>query len=254
MQRRLFSLAVMATAATAATALPRIAYGMTAELAGAASAVMHVSTLLEQDPATVIAELVVAEAYRRLGMGLEVHRVPGERSLVSANDGLMDGELYRKVGIERDYPNLIIVPVPLQMYEIVIFTRDTTFIVNGWESLRPFTIGFVRGIKIVEAATAGMRTEPVPTMQQALQKMTMGRTDVVVGNRASGLAAAKALKMDDIRVLLPPLASFPVYHYVHRKHEALVPRLTSALQQMHKEKVMERIQRQVLGELMPALP
>jgi polar amino acid transport system substrate-binding protein len=253
MQRRLFSLAAMATAATAA-ALPRTVYGMTAELAGAASAVMHVSTLLEHDPATVIAELVVAEAYRRLGMGLEVHRVPGERSLVSANDGLMDGELYRKVGIERDYPNLIIVPVPLQMYEIVIFTRDTTFIVNGWESLRPFTVGFVRGIKIVEAATVGMRTEPVPTMQQALQKMTMGRTDVVVGNRASGLAAAKALKMDDIRVLLPPLASFPVYHYVHRKHEALVPRLTAALQQMHREKVMERIQRQVLGELMPALP
>lgn len=253
MQRRL--LTIGAIAAIAAT-LPRPLYGFTPELLGAASAaaVMRVSTLLEHDPATQIAELVLAEAYKRLGMTLEVHRYPGERSLVSANDGLTDGELYRKVGMERDYPNLIIVPVPLQLYEIVIFTRDTHFIVNGWESLRPFTIGFVRGIKIVEASTVGMRTEPVPTMQQALQKMTMGRTDVVVGNRVSGLAAARALKMDDIRVLGPALASFPVYHYVHRKHEALVPRLTAVLQQMQKEKIIERIQRQVLGEAMPPLP
>ncbi|GAB2842217.1 transporter substrate-binding domain-containing protein [Pseudoduganella ginsengisoli] len=249
MDRRLFNIAAVAATASA---LPRPALAQ--ELLAAAAGVMHVSTLLEQDPATQIAELVVAEAYKRLGMNLQVHKYPGERSLVSANDGQTDGELYRKVGMERDYPNLIIVPVPIQIYEIVIFSRDTTFIVNGWESLRPFTIGFVRGIKIVEASTTGMRTEPVPTMQQAFQKLAMGRTDVVVGNRASGLAAARALKMEDIKVLSPALASFPVYHYVHRKHEALVPRLTAAMQQMQKEKVMERIQRQVLGEVLTPLP
>ena len=254
MQRRRFAIATLVPAFGWAAPTCALAGGQ--DLAGAAGAmaVMRISTLLEQDPATAIAEQVLAEAYRRLGMALEVQKYPGERSLVSANDGLTDGELYRKVGMERDYPNLIIVPVPLQQYEIVIFTSDTTFPVNGWESLRPFTVGFVRGIKIVEANTAGMRTEAVPTMQQALQKMAMGRTDVVVGNRASGLAAARALKMDDIRVLAPPLASFPVYHYVHRRHEALVPRLTAVMQQMHKEKVMERIQRQVLGDSLPLPP
>lgn len=218
---------------------------------GAAEAeqkVMRISTLLEIDPATTIAEQVLGEAYKRLGMSLQVQKYPGERSLVSANDGTTDGELYRKVGMERDYPNLIIVPVPLQTYEIVIFTRGTSFNVSGWESLRPFTVGFVRGIKIVEQNTLGMRTEAVPTMQQAFQKMVMGRTDVVVGNRTSGLAAIKALKLDDVRIMAPPLASFPVYHYLHKKHEALVPRLTAVLTQMQKEKVIERIQKTVLAE------
>lgn len=210
--------------------------------------VMRISTLLEIDPATTIAEQVLTEAYKRLGMVLQVQKYPGERSLVSANDGSTDGELYRKVGMERDYPNLIIVPVPLQTYEIVIFTRGTSFIVNGWESLRPFTVGYVRGIKIVEQSTLGMRTEPVPTMQQAFQKMVMGRTDVVVGNRNSGLAAVKALKLDDVRIMTPSLASFPVYHYLNKKHEALVPRLTAVLAQMQKDKVIERIQKAVLGE------
>ena len=112
--------------------------------------VMQISTLLEKDPATTIAIRVIEEAYRRLGMSMAVNYLPGERSLYSANNGEMDGELYRRLGMERDYPNLIILPVPLLTYEIVIFTQGTTFVVNGWESLRPFAIGFVKSIKIIQ--------------------------------------------------------------------------------------------------------
>ncbi|MCX7217725.1 MAG: ABC transporter substrate-binding protein, partial [Burkholderiales bacterium] len=60
---------------------------------------MQISTLSEQDPATSIAELIITEAYRRLGMQVVVRKLPGERSLRSANNGEMDGELYRKLGM-----------------------------------------------------------------------------------------------------------------------------------------------------------
>jgi polar amino acid transport system substrate-binding protein len=214
-------------------------------LAAAADAKeIHISTLIGNDPSTHVAELVMAEAYRRIGRVLVMHKLPGERTLVMANEGTMDGELYRKLGMEREYPNLIIIPVPLLTYEIVIFTRGTDFVVNGWDSLKPFTIGYVRGIKIVKENTAGMKTEAVPAMEQAFQKLTMGRTDVVVGNRVSGLAAAEALKIDDVKVLSPALASFPVYHYVNKKHAALVPALQAALQAMKADKTIEKLQKQ----------
>jgi polar amino acid transport system substrate-binding protein len=135
---------------------------------------MQISTLLETDPATTIAERVLHEAYRRLGLSIVVNKLPGERSLFAANHGQMDGELYRKLGMERDYPNLQIIPVPLLTYEIVIFTLGTSFVVNGWESLRPFTIGFVKGIKIIEQNTQGMKLEPTATMHQAFLKMSLG--------------------------------------------------------------------------------
>ncbi len=216
------------------------------DAAAAPQGEMHISTLLGNDPASQIAEQVMAEAYRRVGRKLVLHKLPGERTLLMANEGRMDGELYRKVGIERDYPNLIILPVPLLTYEIVIFTRGTEFMVSGWESLRPFTIGYVRGIKIVAENTGGMKTEAVPTMEQAMQKLTMGRTDVVVGNRLSGLAALAALGVDDVRTLAPALASFPVFHYVHKKHAALVPDMIAALQAMKADKTIERLQREAL--------
>lgn len=204
---------------------------------------INISTLVGTDPATAMAEQIMREAYRRLGISLVLHRLPGERTLVQANEGKMDGELYRKLGMEREYPNLVIIPVALQTYEIVIFSRGTSFVVNGWESLRPYTLGFVRGIKIVQENTHGMKIEAVTTMPQAFEKMMMGRTDLVLGNRISGMAVIKALNLDGITVLEPPLASFPVYHYVHKKHEALVPELTRVLRQMQADKTIERLQR-----------
>lgn len=220
--------------------------GMLATAAMAeAQPVMNVSTLVGEDPAAIISEQVLREAYRRLGRKLVVHQLPGERSLVQANDGTMDGELYRKLGMDRDYPNLIIVPVPLLTFELVIFSRGTTFPVNGWESLRPYTLGFMRGNKIAQENTKGMKAEPVPTLQQAFEKLNMGRTDLVLGHRASGMAVVRSQKLEGITVLEPPLASFPVYHYLNRKHEALVPELTRVLKQMQADRSIERIQRSV---------
>ncbi|MFZ6657773.1 substrate-binding periplasmic protein [Undibacterium sp. TJN19] len=209
---------------------------------------LQISTLIEKDPATSIAEKIIDTAYRKLGLNMFVHYLPGERSLRSANNGEMDGELYRRLGMERDYPNLIIVPVPLLTYEIVIFTHGTSFIVNGWESLRPYTIGFVKGIKIIEKNTLGMKLETAPTMRQAFQKMILGRSDVVIANRASGLAALNELKQTDVSVLTPPLATFPVFHYLNKKHEALIPALTTTLQKMQKDKTIENIQNTVMAE------
>ncbi len=203
--------------------------------------VMHVSTLVGEDPAATVSEYVLREAYRRLGRTLVVQQLPGERSLIYVNEGKMDGELYRKLGLERDYPNLVIVPVPLLTFELVIFSRGTSFVVHGWESLRPFTLGFVRGNKIAQENTQGMKVEQVATMHQAFEKLVMGRTDLVLGNRASGMAVVRSQKLDGITVLDPPLASFPVYHYLNKKHAALVPELTRVLKQMQADHTIERI-------------
>jgi polar amino acid transport system substrate-binding protein len=208
---------------------------------------IDISTLVGADPAGDVAEKIMLEAYRRMGIALTVHRQPGERSLVSANSGEMDGELYRKVGMELVYPNLVIVPVPLQTYEIVVFSLGTRFTIAGWDSLRPYSLGFVRGVKIIEQNTTGMRIFPVQTIDQAFQMLSLGRIDVVIGNRRSALAAIKAMKLDGVQMLEPALAAFPVYHYLNKKNAALVPRLGNVLQQMRNEKLIEKIQNSVYG-------
>ncbi|MBB4844181.1 polar amino acid transport system substrate-binding protein [Paucibacter oligotrophus] len=212
-----------------------------------AQPLMRISTLLEGDPATLIAERVMREAYLRLGIALEVQAMPGERSLISANSGETDGELYRKMGIDKSYPQLIRVPVPLQTYEIVVFTKLEPFKVEGWESLRPYKIGFVKGIKIIEEKTLGMQAESVATMHQAFTKLDRGRSELVLANRVTGLASLRAHQFQGVKVLLPPLASFFVYHYLNKKHAALVPKLSEVLKHMEQERTLQRIKEDVLA-------
>lgn len=215
----------------------------------AASNVYPIATLLENDPATVIASRILELAYKRLNLQLKVEQLPGERALRSANNGEMDGELYRRAGIEKDYPNLVQVAVPLMNYEIVVFCRDPSMVVPNWEALRPFAIGFVKGVKIIEANTLGMRADPTPTLRQAFMKLMLGRSDLVVANRLSGLAALRELNLDEMRVLSPPLAKFPVFHYLHNKHANMVPQLVKVLTQMQEEKLIAEIQNAVSHEL-----
>jgi len=212
-----------------------------------AQQVMRISTLLEQDPATMVAERVMREAYRRMGFALEVQAMPGERSLISANAGETDGELYRKAGIDKLFPNLVRVPTALLTYEIVVFTKTAAFEVKDWSSLRPYKIGFVKGIKIIEENTAGMQTEPVTTMHQAFTKLDLGRTDIVLANRLSGLMTVRAHQFPGVKLLLPPLASFPVFHYLNRHRKDQLAQLSLILKNMEQERAIQRIQEDVLS-------
>ncbi len=221
-----------ATLALACTASP---------LGWAAEPPLRISTLLEADPSTLVAERVLREAYRQLGRELQVLSMPGERSLLSANAGDTDGELYRRAGIERLYPHLLRVPVALLQYEVVAFTRRSDVQVSGWESLRPYRLGFVKGIKIIEENTRGMEQEPVATLQQAFVKMELGRSDLVISNRLSGVASLRQHGLKGVRVLTPPLASFPVFHYLHERHEALVQPLTEVLQGLERSGFIQRV-------------
>jgi len=228
------------------SALAAITFG--APLAPAwAQVLMQVSTLLDPDPAAVVAERILREAYKRIGRELMVKAMPGERSLLSANNGDTDGELYRRAGIERAYPNLLMVPVALQQYEIVVFSKTHQLDVRGWESLRPYKLGFVKGVKIIEENTGGMQVESVATLQQAFSKLELGRTDLVLANRVSGLASLRQHRVVGVRVLMPPLAAFPVYHYLHKKHAALLPRLTAVMRELEQERYIQRVQDEVLA-------
>ena len=88
------------------------------------------------NPNTVLCERIMREAYRRIGRTMELKSFPGERSIQNANNGEVDGELFRRAGIEEAYPNLIRIPVVLGTGKWGVFTKeDKTFSVKGWQSL-----------------------------------------------------------------------------------------------------------------------
>jgi len=61
------------------------------------------------------------------------------------------------------------------------------------------------------------------------------------------MAVVRSQKLEGVTVLEPPLSAFPVYHYLNKKHEALLPELTRVLRQMQSDRTIERIQKSIPG-------
>lgn len=195
-----------------------------------------ISTFEKPSPIISTAESIMQEAYRRLGHQLKIVKLPGERALFTANKGDIDGELVRVDGVDKNYENLVKVPGNLFTIEFVVFTKEKIFPVTGWKSLSPYTVGYRMGVKAIELnLTEDIDTIAVQTYKQIFKMLNSGRCDVVVASRTSGMEAIQVMKLKSISALEPPLEQMKLYHYLHMKNKDLVAPLTSVLQQMEAE-------------------
>ncbi len=201
------------------------------------------------DPIAEVSEKVLHEAYQRIGIQIQTRTLPAMRALDMSNYGEVDGEVNRIKGIEKAYSNLVMVPVAINVLEGVVFTKEITFSVTGWDSLKPYKIGIRRGTKFAEKGTEGMNVEAVNHNAQLFRKLDLGRNDVIVTSRVEGLEQIMTLHLNGIRVLEPPLVTLNLYHYVHKKHRPLLPNITKALQEMEAEGRIQEIRKQVISEL-----
>lgn len=195
---------------------------------------------IENDIISVIAFQIMKEAYRRLGIDAETEILPNERALHDANNGATDAENIRKAGIEKIYSNLIPVSEPVLNFDVMVFTTGLTFAMNGWDSLRPYSICLLRGMKVAEDGTAGMRQLISSTPEQVIRMLAAGRCDVAVLGRGIWTEIDR-LRVGSFRALEPPVATVPLFHYVNRRHADLAPKLAEMLRQMQLDGTIDRV-------------
>lgn len=183
------------------------------------------------------------EAFRRAGADFKLVSLPSERSLKSADAGEVDGEGLRVAGLTAQYPNLVQVPERYVRISFVAFARDANInLDNGWDSLKPYSVAFITGWKMFEANAAGARAvTKVDKPEQLFQMLDSGRIDLVLYTRADGVALARALGLPSIAPVSPALKDVDMYLYLHKKHQALVPRLAQALKDMKADGTYNRI-------------
>lgn len=210
--------------------------------------ILKISTMAGNDVLNQIASAILQHVYQQLPFQLSIISMPNERALQFANDGDVDGVLYRVRNINKTYPNLVIIPIPLMMIEFAVFSIRHSFVTNTWEDLAPYSIGFIRGIKIIEDNTKGMTREEAPTLYSAFKKMLVGRSDIVICEKNSGLSIIKELKLEKVRMLKTALPIFPVFHFLHKKHSVHIPAVTEALTLMTHDKTIDKIRTSVLEQ------
>ncbi|MEH6347641.1 MAG: transporter substrate-binding domain-containing protein [Bermanella sp.] len=191
----------------------------------------------------------MTRAYKELGIEIKIISYSGERALATSNKGKADGELFRNDQVAIHYTNLLMVPIPIARVDLVAFTKNKQFTVNGWSSLKPFLIGVELGFKRLENKTQGMNIQTATRVEQLFKMLDLGRVDVVPQVRMDGLNVLKQLNIKGVKVLEPPLFKGSVYHYLHKRHEALLPRLAAVLKQMEESEELKKIKENMILKL-----
>jgi polar amino acid transport system substrate-binding protein len=217
----------------------------------ASGVVSELSIATNQDtrPSVQAAEKVLVQAYGKLGIHIKFFPLPTKRTFMVADEGGLDGlamRLYNdgQGGMEK-------VDVPIGMEEGVVYTAGKHFEVHGYESLRPYLVGYVRGIPILDAKLKDFRTETAPNLESVFRKLAAGRTDVVIESRSS-MCMVKKLGLDSIFSLEPGLGPVYGYHYLHKSHHELIPKLEEVLRQMQSDGSIKRIQDETLRDYLAA--
>jgi polar amino acid transport system substrate-binding protein len=215
-------------------------------------------------PVREVAIRVLTLAYAELGYQLEAVSLPAARSLHMANEGLVDGELFRGNSIEVDFKQLIRIPVVIDKGEIVAIVdrnRDDIYL-DSWLSLAPYRVGAQLGIKTIQVHTEGYNVEYVAEAEQLLLQILHGRTDVAVGPQSVFLQALNhliltgvndKLPLADIKFIEPPIETDDLFHYLHESNMDLAVGITRVLTRLEQEGVIARIRNEVLLDRYPAL-
>ena len=151
-----------------------------------------------------------------------IKRFPGERSIVSSNNGDVDGELFRQEGVEKTYQDLVKVPVAISKIDLVVVTKNKKFVIDGWNSLRYYKVGYVRGIKVIENNLIyGTVSEPVTGLEQAYKMLDAGRIDVIIDVRTNVKDSVQKFGISGVKILEPAIIKIPVFHYINNSSFAV---------------------------------
>ena len=180
-----------------------------------------------------VAAKLLADIYRRAGLGLVIDVLPAPRASLMALNGTADGELIRIASYGQAYPQLLRVDPSFYRVSVRAYSLPARAAsVQSTADLKHYAVGSIRGMPYAQELT---ENHPSLTLtQNALQLFRMllaGRINVAL---CTTLAAQSALNDLGAKALdeSPDLARFELHHYLHIRRKALAPRIGDTIRRM----------------------
>lgn len=180
---------------------------------------------------------IYSEAFRRLGYNFELRNYPGERAIIEADIGNVDGTAARISYLNESmaYPNLEKVDESIITMEDGAFATNFSIEINGWSSLqgKQYTIGYLKGYKSVEYNLVKFKLRKnaisFSSLKQMIEMQKAGRIDFFV--YSGSLIAMERLSTDGKSIIkkIGILEEKLLYPYLNRKHKKLTEDLAVIL-------------------------
>lgn len=195
------------------------------------------------NPVGLFLRSVLKKSYAELGYNINYIPVPLGRSLIEVNSGRLDGFLTRTGSITKEYPNLVKVPFSLLQSKILLFTNPN--ICGQCNISQLSSVATIQGFKAFDSYMADNPTELTITQvtkpKQALGMLAAGRVEGVVLPHNVAFSDQYDEKWNT-RVI----STYSSYHFIHKKHLKLVPKLQEQFEILHSSGQMSLMLEQAL--------
>lgn len=201
--------------------------------------------------------LVFTEAFKRLGVPIQITNYPLARRTLLVDHGDIDVDAGRVRAYGDAHPNLVRVEEPFVEYSFGLFTAHPTLHLPSLEALRTtdWLVEYRRGILMCEKTLKPLlpmdRLSDISSEEQGLNKLLAGRTDLYcdLDYVVHEMLSTPEFKNEKrIRKALG-LGTIPIYMYVQRRHAELAPRLAVIFKKMKAEGLIEAYQVQIAREM-----
>jgi len=200
---------------------------------------VSIQDLIEQE----VGRLIIPEIYKKLNLKATISPVPGKRAQFLASSGTKDGEIMRiwTYGIEN--PTTIRVPTPYYYLETMAFIKKGSgIVINNKKDLSKYKLVKVRGVKHTNNITKGFsNVHDLNSTETMMKFLQAGRADVALTNTVDGMLVLKKFGIKNIVPIKKPLAVLDLYHYIHEKHKALVPKVDDVIKELKASGELKRI-------------
>lgn len=184
---------------------------------------------------------IIKRAYLHIDIDTKFMFLPGDRALLHANSGVVDGEISRIKRISQKFTNLLLVPVKINSIEAGFFTKDSRIHIEKWEDLKNYRFVIVQGSKFIEKKTKKFHPFVTKSHKIAFDMLAANRTDIIVVSKLTGLFYLSKNLYPDIKPLNVSLIKLPLYHFIHKKNKKLLPQITKAFQDMASKGEIQKI-------------
>jgi polar amino acid transport system substrate-binding protein len=201
--------------------------------------------------------LAYAEAFKRLGIPLEVDVMPTQRVSAMVDSGDVDGQFMRVLAYANAHPEQVRVDEPIYEVGFALWVSNPALTLSRLQDLAATSwIGvYKRGVELCQRALSPLvsadRLSSVATEEVGLKMLLTGRVDYYCEIDAalkSALYSPEFKGVTSVRPLLTVGDRIVLYPYLSKKHAELAPRLAAVLRQMKAEDLLERFRHEAFEQ------
>ena len=200
--------------------------------------------------------LAYQEAFKRLGIPLEVDVMPTQRVSAMVDSGDVDGQFMRVRAYADAHPEQVRVDEPIYEVGFALWVSNPALTLSRLQDLAATSwIGaYKRGVELCQRALSPLvpadRLFSVSSEDVGLRMLLSGRVDYYCEIDAALQSALYSPEFKDAKSVRPLLTvgdRIILYPYLSRKQADLAPRLATVLKAMKAEGLLERFRHEALG-------